>query len=616
MALGPDPHSYANYLEAVVSHIDLDWDVDFTREQIHGTAKLTVRAVAGANPVQVLLDTRNLAISRVWDAVSGSDLQWTLPKHHAVLGQCLAVPLPAKGAADHWVLAVSYSTTSRSSGVQWFRAEQTFGKAAPFVYTQFQAILARTALPCQDTPAVKHTYSAVVTVPNGMVAVCSGAPQGEPENLPSGAVRHTFAQRLPIPAYLIALAAGRLGNRQLGPRAQVWCEPELLEQAATEFANAGKFLEAAEEVFGVPYRWEGPYGMVILPHAFPYGGMENPQCTFINASLVVGDRSQEVVVAHEIIHSWTGNLVTNATWRDFWLNEGFTRFAERHVLGKVFGQEVREFAIGVGYNILRTTVADLAGRPEHRKLRPDIEGEDPDDSFSRIPYEKGSLFLIYLERLVGGPEPFLKWLKTYILRFENGSLDSEQMRSHFTENFPEAAAKVDWNEWLDGPDLPAFNPTEGSSNPMAAQVQHLTDIWLKHAGNGATAKDLDWHPLQTLMFLDELLLASAESTPLPVVQNLVQLYPRLSTTPDPEVGCRVLRLRLRAKDVPAALEPTENFLGLHGRGLYVRALYNSLAALVRDGTIAATVPQGIYAQNRSRYHQCLHSTLDSLMANL
>ncbi len=324
--LGPCPHSHSNWKDVVVRHYDIALTVDFKRSIMHGHVVISAEVLSDAAK-ELLLDSKNLAIERVTTGTEkegGDVLPFTIPINDPTFGSCLSIPLPAaaqkKGAKPKF--RIEYSTTPQSAGIQWLKAEQTGTKKHPFCYTQFEAILARTSIPTQDTPAVKAPYSIAVTCPSPLVAVCSGdADKSNPTFEEDGQLTFRYTQRQPIPAYLIAIVCGSLVSRPVGPRSAVWAEKNLIDRAVHEFsADTENYIVAGEKVTGVRYDW-GPYDMVVLPAAFPYGGMENPQLTFLSSSLLAGDRSLTNVVAHEIMHSWAGNYVTNADWSSFWLNE-------------------------------------------------------------------------------------------------------------------------------------------------------------------------------------------------------------------------------------------------------------------------------------------------------
>lgn len=301
------------------------------------------------------------------------------------------------------VIEISFETSPKSSALQWLTPEQTSGKEHPYLFSQCQAIHCRAILPCQDTPSVKLTYSAEVSVPKELVALMSAIRDGEapdPED-PSRKI-YRFSQKVPIPCYLIALVVGALESRQIGPRTLVWSEKEQVEKSAYEFSETESMLKIAEDLGG-PYVW-GQYDLLVLPPSFPYGGMENPCLTFVTPTLLAGDKSLSNVIAHEISHSWTGNLVTNKTWDHFWLNEGHTVYLERHICGRLFGEKFRHFHALGGWGELQNSIKTFGDTHPFTKLVVDLTNVDPDVAYSSVPYEKGFALLFYLEQLLGGPE--------------------------------------------------------------------------------------------------------------------------------------------------------------------------------------------------------------------
>src|SRR5215208_3696713 len=329
----PDVHSYARPGEARVRHVTLDLTADFEARQLRGSAALDVDVATGAR--EVILDTGGLLVRAVTDD-RGVPLPFTLGDPDPVLGRALSIALPGEAARAARVI-IEYATSPGAAALQWFEPEQTAGGAHPFLFSQGHAILTRSWVPTQDSPAVRQTYDARITVPHALTAVMS-AEQLTPGGVDCGRQRRfEFRMRQPVPPYLFALAVGELAFRPLGPRTGVYAEPPLVERARNEFADLERMLAAAEAIGG-PYRWER-FDLLVPPPSFPFGGMENPRLTFVTPTLIVGDRSLTTVVAHELAHAWAGNLVTQATWSDFWLNEGFTVYMELRIIESLYGAE-------------------------------------------------------------------------------------------------------------------------------------------------------------------------------------------------------------------------------------------------------------------------------------
>jgi leukotriene-A4 hydrolase len=543
---------------------------------------------------------------------------------HPVMGSALTINLPGQGARALQV-AVQYRTSPSSSAVQWLRPEQTAGGKHPYLFTQCQAIHARALYPCQDTPAAKLTYGARVTVPAPLTALMSAIPvgEGQPVGATGGKTTFAFKQEVPIPPYLLALAVGNVEAREIGPRSKVWSEPEMVEAGAFEFSETEAFLKAAEEVAG-PYVW-GRYDLLLLPPSFPYGGMENPCLTFVTPTLLAGDRSQAHVVAHEIAHSWSGNLVTNLTWEHFWLNEGFTVFIERKIMNKLYGKAVFDFnAIG-GLMELKETVDRLGADHPHTVLMPVLEGGvDPDDVFSKVPYEKGFAFLVYLEHMTrgeaGGDEgaapdaakgtaAFAAFLIAHFERNRFGCVTTEEFRASYAERFPLAAAAVDWEAWLHEPGMPPVDVGayyDGASSAASADLArkwHLCDVLGMGKPNrpeGASAADIEgWTAVQIDHFLLSLLEYRGGSHPLAlsVVASLEELY-GLSKYGNSEIRCKWLQLRLGAGD-KEAFAPAREVLTSMGRMKFLRPLYRSLKLCKGGGREFA---EETFAAARGMYH--------------
>jgi len=351
-----------------------------------------------------------------------------------------------------------------------------------------------------------------------------------------------------------------------------------------------------------------------LPTAFPYGGMENPQLTFVNAGLLVGDRSLVDVVAHEICHSWSGNLVTNSTWTDFWLNEGFTMYLERHLLAKVIGgEDYRKFHIFLGYKELVRTSADLieAGESEFTKLQPDLRGVDPDDAFSIIPYEKGCLFLFHLELKVGGPEKFLAWISALYHTFRRGNFDSAQMKSHFLNYFSdkvdkETLSSIQWDHWLHDVGMPKFDPTEHLTNKYSKDCNALTKNWVESDGGNFSAKDIEhFKPSQVMFCLDELVSSTAMPLSAEKIAKIENAY-HFSTSNNVEISNRMIQICLKSKHVDSHMMATiDKFLGDHGRMRYIKPVFLNLQKVNHQKAVE------LWNKHKPRYHSVLHNIFES-----
>lgn len=437
-----DPHSHTDLAQGRTVRFVLDLAVDLERRTLGGTCTVHLDAPA-AGPLD--LDTRDLAIEAV-RGPSGEDLPFALGEADPILGQRLRIAR----AEPIGTVTVHYTTSPTASGLMWLEPAQT-ASGRPFLLSQCQAIHARSLAPLQDSPRARTRYEAVLRVPEGLQAVMSAAP-GEPVDGDPRVLRFTMPQ--PIPPYLLALAVGRLEARDLGPRTRVWAEPEVVDGAAWEFAEAEAMLEAAEALLG-PYRWER-YDFVVLPPSFPLGGMENPRMTFLTPTLLAGDRSLVNVLAHELAHSWTGNLVTNADNEHFWLNEGWTVYAERRILEVLEGGERAAQGAIVARARLEQVIADRAAEGRPTALTYDQHGLDPDDEFSVVPYEKGYLLLVALEQRVGRPA-FDRFLQAWIEAYAFEVATTDDFLAFLEEHLPDHGLALD--PWLHSDGLPADAPT-------------------------------------------------------------------------------------------------------------------------------------------------------------
>ncbi|MEP6767683.1 MAG: M1 family metallopeptidase [Acidobacteriota bacterium] len=589
---GPDPHSYSNPDRVRVRHVDLEIDVRFPSRSLAGTAVLSLeRGDEGAGPL--LLDTRDLKILSAETAPgqgSFSPAPFSRGASDAILGAPLRVELPAGASRAR----IRYETSPRASALQWLSPEQTAGKSHPYLFTQSQAIHARSWIPLQDSPGVRQTWSASVRVPAGLTALMSGA---RLEKRRDGAFR--FEMTSPVPSYLIALAAGDLAFAPLGSRAGVWSEPSVVSKAAWEFADTETMIEAAEALFG-PYRWER-YELLVLPPSFPYGGMENPRLTFATPTLLAGDRSLVDVVAHELAHSWSGNLVTNATWSDFWLNEGFTTYCERRIVERVFGRKRSEMEWVLG----RQTLESLSGTlpPKDRMLRPDVGGRDPDEVLSEVAYEKGALLLLTIERSVGRErfDPFLRgWFDGHAFR---SVTTADFLRSLDERLFAGARPPgLDLDAWLTSPDIPSGAAVESST--AFAEVDALRTAWLAGSRAAEMLPAKAWSTLEWLRFLRNL----PRDLPHGKSSELDRAF-HLSDALNSEIAFQWLLLSIES-GYPGAQARLESFLTSMGRRKYLKPLYEALAKTPGGRERAIS----LYRRARPRYHPIAAETVDRILS--
>ena len=449
-----DQHSFARPNEARVTHVDLDLKIDFVSKSVEGTAGLTLKTSADAQ--KVILDTKALDIVSVNDA-SGNPLRFDLGPNNEMLGRPLTIDLP-QGAQK---VFVHYKTTKDSEALQWLEPSQTAGKKLPFLFSQGQSIFTRTWIPTQDSPSVRQTYSARLTVPKTMSAVMSAdqlTPKGEKIANDPDRLAFRFSMDKPIAPYLIALAVGDIGFSPISDRTGVYAENSMLSKAAYEFVDLENMLKATEKLYG-PYRW-GRYDVLVLPPSFPFGGMENPKLTFATPTILAGDRSLVSLIAHEMAHSWSGNLVTNATWEDFWLNEGFTTYIENRVMEELYGRDRALMLQSLGHKELtdevKTFLDDKNGNMT--KLHQNLSTIHPDDAFSQVPYEKGANLLRLIESVVGRNR-MDAWLKGYFDRHAFKTMTTEgfvnDLQDHLIHHDPILESKIHLKSWLYDEGIPS-----------------------------------------------------------------------------------------------------------------------------------------------------------------
>uniref|UniRef100_A0A452GPG1 Leukotriene A(4) hydrolase n=1 Tax=Gopherus agassizii TaxID=38772 RepID=A0A452GPG1_9SAUR len=569
-----DPSSFASAADHLTQHLYLRCRVDFGSHALRGTAALTVRAERDGLRCLVL-DTKDLQIHKV--VINGQEAKFALGQRHSFKGTPLEITLPFElRRGQDVIVETSFETSPKSSALQWLTPEQTSGKKHPFLFSQCQAIHCRAILPCQDTPSVKLTYYAEVSVPKELVALMSASRDGEmPDPEDCNRKIYRFSQKVPIPCYLIAFVVGALESRQIGPRTLVWAEKELVDKSAYEFAETEVMLKTAEDLAG-PYVW-GQYDLLVLPPSFPYGGMENPCLTFVTPTLLAGDRSLSNVIAHEISHSWTGNLVTNKTWEHFWLNEGHTVYLERRIGGRLFGEQFRHFQALGGWRELQNTINTLGDTSPFTNLIPKLNEVDPDVAYSTVPYEKGFALLFHLEQLLGGPDVFIGFLKAYIQQFSYKSAVTEDWKKFLYSYFKDKVDvlnKVDWNAWMHTPGMPPVKPTYDMT--LSNACVDLSQRWIKAkegdlcSFSSADLKDLSSH--QLIEFLALLLLEA----PLPVshVKRMQEVY-NFNAVNNSEIRFRWLRLCIQAKweeAIPLALKMATE----QGRMKFTRPLFRDL----------------------------------------
>ena len=584
------PHSFARPEEVAVRHLDLDVTVDFEGKTIEGRATLSLENRAGAN--RLYLDTRDLDIRGVSLGEDETPASFELGRSEPYLGRPLIVEIHPETEIVH----VDYATRPEAAALQWLEPRQTGGGEHEFLYSQSQAILARTWIPCQDTPGVRMTYEATVRVPRGLVAVMSAEnPTGRNDD---GVYQFRMPQ--PIPSYLMALAVGDLEFRALGDRTGVYAEPSVVDAAAWEFADTEKMMETAERLYG-PYRW-GRYDILVLPPSFPFGGMENPRLTFATPTVLAGDRSLTALVAHELAHSWSGNLVTNANWNGFWLNEGFTVYLERRIMEELYGRSYVEMLTVLGVQELKDNMEELGADSPDTHLELDLAGRDPDDGLTDVPYEKGYLFLRMLEEALGR-EAWDEFLRGYFDAFAFKPMTTarflDYLRARILED-PALEDRLQLDAWAYGPGLPDNAPEVHSE--AFRRVETQLRAWL----DGARATDLEtagWTTHEWLYFLRSL----RDSMTHERMSELDEVF-GFSGRGNSEI-LHVWLLYAISGGYEAAFPALERFLVGMGRRKFLRPLYEKLSETPEGLEMA----RRIYREARPGYHAVSTGAIDDIL---
>jgi aminopeptidase N len=440
-----DAHSFSNLGRIKTKHLHLDLDVNFENKTIYGVAR---HEMINKGTDTAIFDIKGLSIQKVTlgDKNLEVNTDYVIGTEDSILG----APLFVKINKDVTKINIYYQTTENSEALDWLAPELTKGKKFPYLYTQGQAILTRTWIPCQDSPSNRITYSADVKVPSEMLALMSAE---NPKKKNTSSTYH-FEMKQAIPAYLIALTVGNIEYKTLGKNCGVYAEPELIRQTAWEFQDLPKLISAAEKIYGA-YQWE-QYDVVVLPYSFPFGGMENPRLTFANPTLLAGDRSLISVIAHELAHSWSGNLVTNATWNDFWLNEGFTVYFENRIMEELYGKETADILALIEFQELEAEINEIhtTKHPDDTFLKLELAGRDPDAGMTSIAYVKGAFFLKTLEEAVGR-EAFDKFMNAYFKKFRFKTLTTETFEDFLNEELLKPTnTKFNTKDWLYGRGIP------------------------------------------------------------------------------------------------------------------------------------------------------------------
>lgn len=591
-----DPQSYADTDKVVVRSLDLDLGVDFGKRELAGTAEL---ALEWRDPAarELVLDTRDLAIAKVEavDAAGAAEpATFALGERDAVLGSPLRIALDAQAPR----VRVHYRTAPEASGLQWMTAAQTTDRRQPFMFSQSQAIHARSWVPLQDTPGVRFTYRAHVRAPKALRVVMSA--DNDARHKLDGDYR--FEMRQPIPSYLLAIAVGDIAVRETGPRTAVYAEPSVVAKAAKEFEDTEKMIEAAEKLYG-PYRWDR-YDLLVLPASFPFGGMENPRLTFATPTVIVGDKSLVSLVAHELAHSWSGNLVTNSSWKDIWLNEGFTSYVEGRIVEAVFGREQAEMEEVISQFGLTQELADTEPSLQRLALDP-LRGRDPDEALSDVAYVKGAWFLQFLERRYGRAA-FDAFLRGYFDHYAFQSIDSATFAAYAKANllakFPGKVSEAEFDAWLHAPGIPSI--AEPAHSARFDVVDAARADWLAGERAPAALPSAKWSTQEWLRFLEGM----PEKLDPKQLAALDAAF-HFTGTPNSEIAMRWYPLAVRS-GYAEARPAMQSFLLAIGRRKLVMPTWEALAATPAGLEFA----RGVFEQARPGMHPITAASVEAVLA--
>lgn len=588
-----DEHSYGNIDEVQLHHLDLELTVNFDAKALEGFVDLTFKRLKD-DVSELVLDTRDITIDKTqqWVNDSWQDTSFDLADKDPDLGSKLSIQINDSTQK----VRVYYKTQPQASGLQWLTPEQTAGKKHPFVYSQAQAIHARSFIPLQDSPAVRVTYNANLKTPKELLALMSAF--NEPDTELDGDYHFEMPQA--IPPYLIALGVGNLEFKAMSDRTGVYAEPSLLDPAVAEFDDTERMVQVTEEMYG-PYRW-GRYDLLILPPSFPYGGMENPRLSFITPTVIAGDKSLVNLIAHELAHSWSGNLVTNATWEDFWLNEGFTSYVENRIMEELFGEKRATMERALSVQGLHDEVEALP--KEFTILNVDLNGRDPDDAFSGVPYTKGQMFLTYLEKKFGR-EVFDAFLVEYFNAHAFQSLTTKEFKKYLKANLldkhPGVVSMDEVETWIHEPMLPEMmpNPTSDAFTTIDAE----TKAWLAGEKSLADLESGEWTVHEWLHFINNL----PEDLSQEQMVQLDQAF-KLTDSTNNEIAHAWLLLSLKT-NYDEVMPRLETYLVSIGRRKLIVPLYKQLMKTDEGATFAKRV----YKVARPGYHPLAQGTLDAVV---
>jgi len=586
-----DKYTYAKPDEAIIYHLDLDIEVNFVVKKLSGKATFQIINKMGVD--KIYFDTRHLDIEKVTLGKGESPTDFALVGYEEFKGRKLEVAIEPTTRT----VSIYYSTRPEAIALQWLNPQQTVGKKHPYLFTQSEPTYARSWIPLQDSPGIRITYNATVKVPSGLMAVMSAS---NPEEKNDEGV-YSFEMKQPIPGYLIAMAVGDIVFKPIGERSGVYAEESVVDAAVYEFGELEEMLSTVENLYG-EYRWDR-YDIIVLPPSFPFGGMENPRLTFATPTIIAGDRSLVSLIAHELSHSWSGNLVTNATWNDFWINEGFTVYLERRIMEELYGKSYTDMLSVLGYQDLLETVEMMGEHDPDTYLKLQLNGRDPDEALTDIAYEKGSLFLLNAEEAVGR-ERWDEFLKNYFDHFAFQSMSSMKFVKYLREKLigddRDLEEKIAVDRWIYGPGIPEIHPV------VKSERFELVDQAVKNWVLGSSASSLkttEWTTHEWLHFLRHLPSEIIDSK----MKELDNTF-NFTKSGNSEILAAwfIHVIRNNYKHSYGALE---GFLIDVGRRKFLSPLYKELAKTDANKSIALS----IYKKARPNYHTISSVTIDGIL---
>jgi leukotriene-A4 hydrolase len=587
-------HSYSNYKQVVPSHLDWTANINFDKKEIAATATWHFKNVSNAK--EILLDVNGEQISEI--EVMGKKVSFTISKKHKYLGSALQFPITANDS----ICKITYIIDSTAQALQWLTPAQTAGKKTPYLFTQCEAISARSIIPCWDAPSTRITYNATVQTPKGMLALMSATNPTQK----NAAGKYSFVMETAIPTYLIALAVGDIEYAAINAQCGVYAEPSILKNAVTELNDIPKMIAAAEKLAG-PYRW-GKYDVLVQPPSFPIGGMENPKLTFATPTILAGDKSLVSLIAHELAHSWSGNTVTNANWNDLWLNEGFTTYFERRIMESITDTTYTDMLWELSYQDMQADIKDLGATNLDTRLRIDLKGRDPEDGFTNIPYEKGAHFLWLVEKTVGR-ENFDKVMVKYFNENAFKPMTTEMALRYFDEHLFNQNAnwkkEIDVDAWVFNPGIPNNCPRPGHTKFDAVNACRIELL-----ATGESKTDYyKWSTHENLQFLRKI----PRNISLEQMKNIDSRF-HFTNTKNSEIAFEWYMLCLNTH-YKIADENIKSFLNRVGRKKFVKPIYNELINGSNKTPDQLVMAKEAFAKAYLNYHPATKKAVEALFEN-